>query len=58
MGFGIGNELRERFNWKRRIDYQKERNIYDDCDWREIVDKIEIEVCVKAGVYCVRTGRH
>src|SRR5262245_566830 len=61
IGFGIGNELRNRFRWNRWVDCHNKRPAEDGRHRRDVADEIKIEFVflVERGVHRVcRTYRH
>jgi len=46
IGLGIGDELGNGFDRKRRIDHCDQRNAHETCDRHDVADEIEIELVV------------
>src|ERR1700704_2014102 len=54
IGLGIGDELRNRPGWNRRIDLHGERRANGARDRRDVTDEIEIELVIERCVTRVR----
>ena len=50
IGFGVSNELRNRFGRKRWIDHHDVGNAHDSRDRREVADEIEIKFFIECRV--------
>jgi len=50
----MGNELRNRPRWYQWIHQHNERRAHDNCDWRYVADKVEIEFFEQCRVDGVR----
>jgi hypothetical protein len=47
IGLGVGDELGDLFGWNRRVHHDDVAPANDAGDWRDVVDKIEIELFLK-----------
>src|SRR5262249_11085096 len=55
IGVGIGDELRDRFRWNRKVRHEQLGNAGDGSDRRDVSDKIKFKIFVKRRVN--RVGR-
>src|SRR3954447_5839356 len=53
-GPGIGDELRDRLGWDRRIHDHDAWRAIDGGDWRDVADNIKIEIVVKSRIERLR----
>ncbi len=50
IGFGVGDELRNRRGRHRQVDLHHQRHAHDAGDRRDVADEIELEIVVERGV--------
>src|SRR5262245_56736769 len=58
IDFGVVDELRDRFGWKRWMHHHDESVTANGCDRRDVADEIETELVVERRIDGVRRARH